>query len=122
MVALKDLFSEINKIGGGKRGGDKIKISNSKGQIVNVDKKSSHLGRATKNQAEQLLSMLAIKTGWSFSPSSWSWGPYHIFKFRKGSIKPGKARYTSLLAQNPISLAIISRNSIEYTIDSEGVL
>lgn len=121
MVALKDLFSEINIIGGGKRGGDKIKISNSRGQMVNIDKKSGCLNEATKKQAEQLLKMLADKTGWLFNLAHWSWGPYEMFKFSKGSIMPGKARYNHLLGQNPISLAIISRNSIEYTLDNSGI-
>ncbi len=121
MMALKDLFAEIHAIGGGKRGGDKVKISNSKGQVVNIDKKSGYLNETTKNQAEQLLKMLADKTGWLFNSTHWSWGPYETFKFRKGSITPGKARYNHLLTQNPLSLAIISRNSIEYTVDDEGI-
>ena len=122
MTALKDLFAEFHTIGGGKRGGDKIKISNSKGQVVNIDKKFGCLNEAIKDQAEKLLKMLADKTGWSYESLNWSWGPYQVFKFRKGSIKPGKARYNHLLAQNPISLALISRNSIEYTIDDDGIL
>ncbi|KKS37640.1 MAG: hypothetical protein A3G49_01850 [Candidatus Sungbacteria bacterium RIFCSPLOWO2_12_FULL_41_11] len=121
MVELKDLFSKINVIGGGKRGGDKIKISDSRGNIANIDPRSHQLRVETKTQAENFLGMLANKTGWSFTPSHWSWGPYKINRFKKGSIKPGKARYNTLLAQNPISLAIISRNSIEYTIDEGGV-
>ena len=112
MVELKDLFSKINAIGGGKRGGDKIKISDSRGNIVNIDPRSHQLKAETRTQAENFLRMLADKTRWSFTPSHWSWGPYKITRFKKGSVKPGKARYNTLLAQNPISLAIISRNSI----------
>ena len=122
MVELKDLFAEINTIGGGKRGGDKIKISDSKGNVANIDPRTRQLKPATKAQAEAFLGMLANKSGWVFTPAHWSWGPYQITRFRKGSVKPGKARYNALLAQNPISLAIISRNSIEYTIDGGGVL
>ncbi|MDP3948408.1 MAG: hypothetical protein Q8Q17_00480 [bacterium] len=122
MVELKDLFSKFSIIGGGKRGGDKIKISDSKGNIVNIDSRTHQLKPETKMQAEKLLKMLADKTGWTFTPAHWSWGPYQTTRFKKGSVKPGKARYNALLAQNPISLAIISRNSIEYTIDGSGVL
>jgi len=122
MVELKDLFSKINVIGGGKRGGDKIKISDSRGNITNIDPRSHQLRIGINTQAEDFLRMLAGKTGWSFIPSHWSWGPYKITRFKKGSIKPGKARYGALLAKNPISLAIISRNSIEYTIDGNGML
>lgn len=122
MNELKDLFAEINVIGGGKRGGDKIKISDSRGNIANIDSITHQLKSTTKIQAETFLSMLASKAGWNFVPANWSWGPYQTTQFRKGSVKPGKARYNALLAQNPISLAIISRNSIEYTIDDGGVL
>jgi hypothetical protein len=122
MNELKDLFTEINVIGGGKRGGDKIKISDSRGNIVNIDSRTHQLKSATRTQAETFLRMLASKTGWNFVPASWSWGPYQAARFRKGSVKPGKTRYNALLAQNPISLAIISRNSIEYTMDDNGIL
>lgn len=122
MNELKDLFAEISVIGGGKRGGDKIKISDSRGNIANIDSRTHQLKSTTKTQAEALLRMLANKTGWAFTPAHWSWGPYQTTRFRKGSVKPGKARYNALLAQNPISLAIISRNSIEYTIDGGRVL
>ena len=121
MVELKNLFSKINVIGGGKRGGDKIKISDSKGNVVNIDSTSHCLKQPTITQVENFIGMLAVKTGWMFTPAHWSWGPYQTFRFRKGSVKPGKARYNALLAQSPISLAIISRNSIEYTMDSNGV-
>jgi hypothetical protein len=120
MIELKDLFLKINEIGGGTRGGDKIKISDSRGNITNIDPRSGRLKPAAKNQAVHFLKMLAAKTEWPFIPSLWSWGPYHAVRFKKGSIKPGKARYNALLSQNPLSMAIISRNSIEYTVDGEG--
>jgi hypothetical protein len=122
MIELQRLFSGIHQIGGGRRGGDKIKISDSKGQLANVDTKNGKLATKTIAQAENLLKMLAIKTSWSFDRAAWSWGPYSVLRFRKGSEKPGKARYANLLAKDPISLAIISRNSIEYTLDPRGVL
>lgn len=122
MVELRDLFSKINIIGGGKRGGDKIKISDSRGNIANIDPQTHMLKSATKAQAKTFLEMLADKTGWTFTSNHWSWGPYQTMQFKKGSIKPGKTRYNALLAKNPVSLAIISRNSIEYTIDKNKIL
>jgi hypothetical protein len=121
MNELKDLFAKVSVIGGGKRGGDKIKISDSRGNIANIDSQTHWLKSATRTQAEAFLKTLASKSGWNFVPMNWSWGPYQTIRFRKGSIKPGKARYNALLAQNPISLAIISRNSIEYTLDGDGI-
>src|SRR3989344_4688176 len=120
MIAHKSLFSSISIVGGGKRGGDKIKISDSKGKVVNINS-ASLIETTTRMQAEGFLKMLADKTGWSFNAQHWSWGPYQIFRFKKGSIKPGKARYNDLIGKNPVSLAIISRASIEYTLDENGV-
>ena len=122
MVELQDFFSKINIIGGGKRGGDKMKISDSKGNVKNINPSTGQLEDKTKSQAKAFLEMLAGKTGWAFTPVHWFWGPYKITKFKKGSIKPGKARYNTLLTQNPLSLAIISGLSIEYTLDENGVL
>ena len=79
MCALKELFGELLLIGGGKRGGDKIKISNSKGQPINFEKRSGHLTEATQNQAENLLRMLAEKTGWNYTPAHWIMGPVQNF-------------------------------------------
>ena len=122
MVELKELFGKIKIIGKGKRGGDKIKISDSRGNLANFDMQTGKLKTETQAQAEDFLKMLAKETGWSFTPSNWSWGPYNITQFKKGSVKPTKKRYNDLLTQNPISLAIISRDDIEYTIDEKGVL
>lgn len=46
MNELKDLFVEINTIGDGKRGGDKVKISDLRGNIVNIDLET-HLLKST---------------------------------------------------------------------------
>ncbi len=99
----------------------KSRISDSRGNIVNIDSRTNLLKTETRTQAENLLEMLADKTKWTFTSAHWPWGPYQTTRFRKGSVKPGKARYNALLAQNPISLAIISRESIEYTIDENGM-
>lgn len=120
MLALRVLFADIRRIGGDKRGGDKIKISDSKGATASHITKAG-LGENVRRQADNFLSLLAERTGWFFKPTAWNWGPYDIYRFKKGSIKPGKARYNELLANNPLSLAIISRNSIEYTLDTESV-
>ncbi|MEK7535432.1 MAG: hypothetical protein AAB590_00230, partial [Patescibacteria group bacterium] len=121
MRALKELFEELHFIGGGKRGGDKIKISDSKGNSVNIKKHSGHLNEDIRDQAENLLRMLAGKTGWDYIDTHWTWGPYIVSQLKKGSRKPGKARYNDLLAEHPVSLAIISGMSIEYTLDPNKV-
>ena len=121
MIALRDLFADIRRIGGGKRGGDKIKISDSKGMVVSFDTKTGSLKENVRIQAEQFLSMLAERTGWIFHKNAWTFDSYVARQFKKGSIKPGKARYNDLLAKKPLSFAIISRASIEYTLDAKRI-
>ena len=118
MLALRALFADIKRIGGDKRGGDKIKISDSKGLPASHITKTGELGESVRRQAEKFLLMLAERTGWHVKRDNWSWGPYEVRQFKKWSIKPGKARYEKLLSQKPLSFAIISRGSIEYTLDT----
>lgn len=74
MVALKDIFDGFKSISGGKRGGDKIKISNTKGALVNFDEKRNTFNLETKRNTMKLLNLLASKTGWRYRPRQWSWG------------------------------------------------
>lgn len=120
MTALGELFVEIAAVGGGARGGDKIKISDSRGHVANINETTGAMRSETIQQAKIFLEILSKKTGWAFDESKWHWGPYDIMKFQKGSVQPGKARYNTLLAQNPLSFAIISRADIEYTTDTAG--
>lgn len=120
MTALGELFAEIAVVGGGARGGDKIKISDSRGHVANINETSGAMRPETIQQAKIFLGILAEKTGWAFDEPKWHWGPYDIMKFQKGSVQPGKSRYNTLLAQIPLSFAIISRADIEYTTDPDG--
>lgn len=123
MKALKELFDELRIIGGGKRGGDKIKLSDTKGRLVNIDARSHSLVPAVRMQTENLLKVLGKKTGWTYNPKHWMWGPYDIHIFRKASVIPTKARYNNVLAQNPISFAMTSRTKegLQYTLDPNGL-
>jgi len=117
MMELRILFDDIRRVGGGRRGGDKITISNSRGKPIQLTDEG-HLPLETTLQAEAFLGVLSEKTLWPYDKEHWSWGPYRVTTYRKESIVPGQARYYDLLAKNPLSLAITSRNSIEYTIES----
>lgn len=121
MIALSDLFGELRTISGGKRGGDKIKFSNGKGELIHFNKKSLSLEYDTTKQAEKFLHMLANKTGWEYSSNNWSWKNLSHFYFKKGSIKPSQGRYNELMKKNPVSLAMTSSLAIEYTLDQNHV-
>ncbi len=121
MLALKELFGELRLIAGGSRGGDKIKFSNGKGQLINFDTKKQSLKRETVDQAEEFLKFLSGKTGWKYNPKVWSWNNLSHFKFEKGSIKPSQGRYNDLISKNPVSLAMTSTLGIEYTLDPQNI-
>mgnify|MGYP001575703748 FL=1 len=122
MSALSELFDELRSITGGKRGGDKIKLSNGKGELVHFDKKTQNIELDTVKQAEKFLHILANKTGWNYSSEKWSWKNLSHFSFKKGTMTPSKGRYDKLMTNNPVSFAITSTFGIEYTIDTDGFL
>lgn len=122
MLALKELFEELRLIADGKRGGDKIKFSNGKGELVNFDVKAGAFEKITFDRVENFLRLLSNKTNWEYNPTNWSWTNLHFFEFKKGTIKPSQGRYDHLMLKNPLSLAITSALSIEYTIDPKNII
>jgi len=119
MIALNSLFFELKKINDGKKGGDKIKISDKNGELINFNNKC--LSQNTQDKAKSFLALLEQKTGWKYFDASWHWGQFDIFRFQKGIIKPSQGRYNDLMSKNPLSLAITSRNTLEYTLDKENI-
>lgn len=121
MIALNELFSELRLIAKGKRGGDKIKFSNGKGDLINFDEKKKSFERDTLEQAEKLLRLLASKAGWKYISDNWSWNNLSHFYLEKGMIKPSQGRYDQLIASNPVSLAVTSTLDIQYTLDPKNI-
>lgn len=121
MIALNELFGELRLIAGGKRGGDKIKLSNGKGELINFNEKKQSFEVDTLEQAERFLCLLAGKTGWGYTPGNWSWSNLSHFELKKGVVKPSQGRYDQLMANNPVSLAMTSMLGIEYTLDPKDV-
>ncbi|OGH70592.1 MAG: hypothetical protein A3C90_04260 [Candidatus Magasanikbacteria bacterium RIFCSPHIGHO2_02_FULL_51_14] len=119
MVELKDFFEEIKNIGGGKRGGDKIKISNSKGVSSQVDIFGRKIHPQAVSQAKRFLSFLSQKTGWDFRQERWRWDRMNVVQFESGNMKPGKARFNDLLEKKPLSFAITSGINVSFTLDPD---
>lgn len=122
MIALRDLFGELRLIADGKRGGDKIRFSNGKGELVNFAVDKGVFERDTYERAEKLLYLLAHKTGWEYKQKNWPWNNLRQTRLKKGSVRPSRGRYEHLLSQNPMSLAVTSALSIEYTLDPLGAV
>ncbi len=111
MIALNSLFSKLKEINNGKRGGDKIKISDKNGNPLDFD----------RSKAKLFIKLLEQKTGWKYLDTNWHWGKYIILSFQKGIIKPSQGRSNELMLKNPLSLAITSGTTLEYTLDKNNL-
>src|SRR3989344_6743959 len=108
MMALRDFFDELRVIAHGRRGADKIKFSNTKGGLTNLDRKTNGFNLQTRGQAENFITLLSQKTGWDYKVDDWTWNKFKITNFRKGNIKPSQGRYEDIMKKNPLSLAVTS--------------
>ncbi|MDD4909525.1 MAG: hypothetical protein PHR44_02430 [Candidatus Omnitrophica bacterium] len=124
MVALKDLFQKLREINHGKRGGDKLKISNSRGDIQSFQYKGKFyaLEDDKKVKIENLLKLLSGLTGWKYDSNDWQWNDMNSFIFSKSSIMPRKKNYYPLMDSNPLSYAITGTLSLEYTLEKPNNL
>lgn len=124
MVSLKEFFEKLKKMNEDKRGADKIKISNAKGNPINLTKNKDlfSLDDKTRDMAKNFLELLADLTGWDYKGEKWLWNNFSVYKFKKESIKPSNGRYAELINKNPLSLAITSTLGIEYTLETPDKL
>lgn len=118
MVSLKDFFEKIKNINGDSRN-DKVKISNTKGDPVNLIKTNDlfSLSEDVKKSAFAFLNLLSELTGWGFNKNKWNFDNFRLFKFKKGNIKPSNKRFNDLVNKNPLSWAMTSTLAIEYTLE-----
>lgn len=126
MKALRDFFEELRVMGDGKRGADKIKISNGRGESINfVLTKGSGMDiePETKGRAEAFLTLMGERTGWGYAPARWTLSNLILTTFEKGASKPTLGRYNLLMEKRPLSLAITSMadEGLQYTLDPRGL-
>ena len=122
MHALKDFFEKLGSIGEKKRGNDKIKISNSKGNEVNLFKENNiyNLEEIERCKSEKFLNILSSLTGWNYDSKNWQWDNFELYKFSKGSKNPNNKNFEEMISKNPITWAMTSGLAIEYTIDKNN--
>jgi len=124
MIALRDFFEQLRQLNDGKRGADKIKISNTKGEPINFEKQNSTFSiiRERIETAEKFLNILGDLTGWEYFPDKWNFKDLVIYKFNKGNIVPSNKRFNDLIEKNPLSWAMTSTLAIEYTLEEPSKL
>lgn len=124
MVALKDFFAKVKEIGGGgRRGGDKIVISDGSGAPQNFHPDGNGTFALDESQiaiANGFLNMLSDLTGWTHDPASWTFSDLRLYQFNKGTIKPNGRNFNVLMAKNPVSWAMTSGKAIEYTTEKDA--
>ena len=124
MVALREFFDKLKEINEGKRGGDKLKISDSSGKPVNLVKSGEtfSVNDGQKNKIINLLKILEDLTGWGFADKNWIFDDFSLYKFEKGTIVPSNERFRNLINKNPLSWAMTSSLAIEYTLEKPDKL
>jgi hypothetical protein len=124
MIALKNFFGLIAKIGENKRGNDKIKISNSNGEPINLIKRGDcfDFSDEEKEKAEKFLKILSDLTGWKYDNKNWQWSDLKLKIFKKGNVRPNNRNFEELISKKPLSWAMTSGLSIEYTLDPKNIL
>ncbi len=109
MHDLEKIFEEFRLIAGGKRGGDKIKITEIKNNSFSDD---------LRNRSLKLINFLSDLTGWKFINTNWIMDDLQVTNLEKDIIPVGKLNgnsYATILKVNPISFAITGTKQIEYT-------
>jgi len=124
MIALKDFFTQISEISENGNGNDKIKISNTKGEPINViiNGKMCELDEEEKKKSEKFLEILSCLTKWTYKKENWQWDDLKIYRFSKSTIKPNNRNFETMIVKKPISWAMTSGLAIEYTIDNKHIL
>ncbi len=124
MVALSDFFVRISGLSAKKLGNDKIKISNTKGELVNVTKKSGafELAPEERQKVEAFIKILADLTGWDYKIKNWQWADFKAYTFSKNSVKPNNRNFEAMIKKKPITWAMTSGLAIEYTLDPQNKL
>lgn len=72
-------------------------------------------------RGEAFIRLIAEATGWAYEPSRWHWKNWRLVVFEKGQLDGITiAKFADLMAKKPLSLAITTRNRVEYTLDPDG--
>jgi len=124
MLALEKFFKRIGGISKNKRGNDKVRISNSKGEAVNIAENTNGfiIKEDERKKSETFLSILSELTGWDYKKSDWLWDGFKLRVLIKKSAKPNNNNFEKMTGQNPVSWAMTSGSVIEYTLDERNIL
>ncbi len=124
MNALNDFFEKIQSITqNNKKGNDKIKISDTKGKPINIEKDNGTFSITASEQLKciSFISILSDLTGWQYNQSNWVWNNFQLKQFNKEIIRPNNKNFVAMIRKKPISWAMTSGLNIEYTLDPKNI-
>jgi hypothetical protein len=123
ILSLADFFKQISEISEYKNRNDKITISNSKGEPINITKSRKSTFRLLPEEvrkAELFISILSSLTGWRYKESYWQWNDFNLKRFKKENVKPNNKNFEAMIKKNPLTWAMTSGLTIEYTLDPKN--
>lgn len=110
-----------------RRTGDRLIISTSKGEPVNIEKKEDHLYDIYQEEVNRVIcfiELLAHSMGWNAKLDKWNFKNLKLYPFKKSNLD-GKNRklnlknYNEVVENHCFSMAITSSTQLEYTIDEK---
>lgn len=128
MKEMNAFFRERDKYDGPrKQTGDKLRISNKKGEPYNIEKIETgtcHIAQDAIKRICDFIRYIGSLTEWPFYDNDWDcWENLQFFQFTKGSFKGDKktltiSNFNSFIQRNPLSWAMTSGQDIEYTMET----
>ena len=110
------------------RTGDKLMISNSKGEPINIVKDNNgnyDIYYEEQKRVKEFISFIAELMGWEPKLDKWNFSNFMLRKFSKGILdgsaghgRLNQQNYTDMVENSCFSMAITSGQAVEYTIDS----
>ena len=111
------------------RTGHNVRITNSKGELINLVENNNGTLYIHENEMNRLLGFIreiAEMMGWDYQEEKWTWNNYRATIFQKGMLSSDNSNnspnlnnrtYTELMGRNPFSLAMTASNRVEYTVE-----
>lgn len=124
MEIMFEFFKKRDEISVPRERGDRLKISDSKGEPYNIESNgnSYKINDSAVSRIKKFIKLLETCTKWEFKESDWSWNNFDYYKFTKSDFKGDKNRvngdnFKKMIQKNPLSWAMTSGQNIEYTLE-----
>ncbi len=125
MLEMNKFFRHRDKINIPRERGDRLRISLKDGSPFNLEKdeKTYSLSESAVQRIKKFIGILSSFTGWNFKEENWLWNNFRLYKFTKSQFTSrqgagfNNSTYMEVINKNPLSWAITSGTTIEYTLE-----